>query len=125
MLSPEIKELLTLGRRKAPLLVGKRATVTYRNDGGASLEGWPLRHQDFPTKEDVKIGRVPTYMGGTWGEREHFLGTDGILYEHVFRGQDEWNGQEIVTTLSHRVNRMAIATMERYLSDLKVKLTNL
>ncbi|RRC95698.1 hypothetical protein [Schaalia canis] len=85
----------------------------YKDDSGTSINGWSVEYEDFPSYEDVMPGRNPYYMGGHWGHRITFLGEDGHLWCHEFRGSDTFNSALncIETSTSNIVEKCPLGSM--------------
>lgn len=88
-------------------------TNQYHDDSGRIVNGWFVEHEDFPTYEDVMPGRRPYYMGGHWGRMTVFLGEDGKLWKHIFRGSDTYNSaiDEIENTQSNCIEQCSMGEL--------------
>lgn len=120
MLTQEVKEVLSAGRKAARKRKGS-ADRTF-STSEVSYRGWHLYHEDLPSYQDLKAGRNPAYMGGKWGHKNFFLGEDDFIYEYVFRGQDYWTGRNIETSTTEYIKKLPIGAIEKYKKQLKKSL---
>jgi len=109
-----IRSFIRLARRAAAELTAAHVEPrTWVNDNGPNILGWRLSGGDYRRFSDEQLGRNPYYMGGSWGDWDVILGADGMLYEHQFRGRDEYSSttRDIVTTLSNSVIKKSVGSL--------------
>lgn len=110
----QIKEFIRFCRETAEALAERGVEQSsFRDDEAGKFSGWTLERGDFPTTEDINTDRRPIYMGGSWGNWEMFLGADGIIYRHEFRGEEEYSfeKEELVSSQSHCVRKMTVKSL--------------
>lgn len=82
---------------------------SYDASDNTEISGWEVEYTDSPYIEDINPNRTPIYLGASWGDERIVLGEDGVLYAVTFRGEDVYEGGQIVTRTSTKISRVDLS----------------